>query len=359
MHKLSRAKTSWDFDESATPAVNGRAKPMSVLRRLLRAAAIAVAALLLLLALTAGASRAIWGRSLQATVYERMLARRNATDRTADAEIARLEALREAGEREQALPEGLRLSVDIRRDAGNGMAYYVLNGDAGAATTVFYLHGGAYIHGFNRYQWRFMDALAREAGAEIVAPDYHLAPFGDCLRAYGDVTVLYRSYLEARPGQRMILMGDSAGGGLALGLAEEFVRQGLPLPERLILFSPWVDVTMENPDIAGYVAVEPILHLELVKVHGRYWAGRLDPHDPRVSPLFGDMAGLPPVTFYTGTRELLYPDSRLLEDALRAAGVAVDCRVGRGLNHDYPLMPIPEGRRAVREIVALCERADG
>ena len=186
-----------------------------------------------------------------------------------------------------------------------------------------------------------------------MAPAYHLAPFGDCERAYGALTELYAECAAARADRRLILMGDSAGGGLALGLAESFVAAGVPLPERLILLSPWVDVTMENPDIEALLPVEPVLHLELVKVHGRYWANALDPHDWRVSPLFGDMSALPPVTLYTGTRELLYPDALLLSDALAAAGVEVDFRVGRGLNHEYPLMPIPEGRRAVREIEGL------
>ena len=110
---------------------------------------------------------------------------------------------------------------------------------------------------------------------------------------------------------------------------------------------------MDNPDIAKYLSVEPVLHFDLVKVHGRYWADGLDLHDPRVSPLFGEMKGLPPVTLYTGTRELLYPDLLLLNDALTTAGVLVDLHVGKGLNHEYPLMPIPEGRRAVRDTAAL------
>ena len=221
------------------------------------------------------------------------------------------------------------------------MQVFTLNGGDGRPL-VLYLHGGAYVNGFNAHQWRFMDRLARETGCMVVAPAYHLAPWADYSRAYTDLTALYAALLAEHPGRRLILMGDSAGGGLALGLAEAMAANGDPLPERLVLFSPWVDVSMDNPDIANYLAVEPMLHFDLVKVHGRYWAGDADTHHWQVSPLFGDMAGLPPVTITCGTRELLYPDILLLRDRLADAGVDVTLRVGLGLNHDWPLMPIPE-----------------
>jgi acetyl esterase/lipase len=90
-----------------------------------------------------------------------------------------------------------------------------------------------------------------------------------------------------------------------------------------------------------------------VKVHGQYWAGDADTHHWQVSPLFGEMAGLPPVAIYCGTRELLCPDIRLAFDRLLAAGVDATLRVGTGLNHDWPLMPIPEADAAFEEIVEM------
>ena len=176
------------------------------------------------------------------------------------------------------------------------------------------------------------------------------------LPIYDDLTALYRALAAENPGRRTILMGDSAGGGLALGLAEYLLEQGDPLPERMILFSPWVDVSMDNPDISNYLAVEPMLHFELVKVHGQYWAGKADTRCWQVSPLFGDMTGLPPVTVYCGTRELLYPDIRLAHEKLADAGVDATLRVGTGLNHDWPLMPIPEADEAFVEIAEMIDK---
>ena len=319
------------------------------MKKTIRIVLIAAASLLALALCAVGLNRLVYGRSLRATLYEFRLRSRFATDRTAESEVRRLEARRQEAEPRDALPKNMAFSVPVEEAVRDGLQRFTLNG-GGSGPLVLYLHGGAYVNGFNAHQWRFMDRLARQTGCTVVAPAYHLAPWADYARAYDDLTALYRTLLAEYPGRRLILMGDSAGGGLALGFAEALAANGDPLPERLVLFSPWVDVSMDNPDIADYLPVEPMLHFDLVKVHGRYWAGDADTHFWQVSPLFGDMAGLPPVTMTCGTRELLYPDILLARDRLAEAGVDVTLRVGRGLNHDWPLMEIPEADAIFEEV---------
>ena len=322
------------------------------MKKLLRIIAWVAGAALLLAGCAAALSHVVWGRSVKASLYEIVLRRHFATDRTAEDEVRRLEQKRAAGETPYELPAGLALQCDVEVSEREGMRLFTLNPGDGTPLVV-YLHGGAYVNQFNAYQWRFMDRLARATGCEIVAPAYHLAPYADHARAYDDLSGLYHDLRARDPDRCVVLMGDSAGGGLALGLAEYLAQQGDPLPRRLILLSPWVDVSMDNPQIGAYVSVDPILHLELVTVHGRYWAGEADTHDWMVSPLYGDMTGLPPVTIYCGTRELLYPDIVRAGDRLAAAGVDVALHVRRGMNHDYPLMPLPEADAAFSEICAL------
>ena len=319
------------------------------MKKTIRIVLIAAASLLALALCAVGLNRLVYGRSLRATLYEFRLRSRFATDRTAESEVRRLEARRQEAEPRATLPKNMAFSVPVEEAGRDGLQRFTLNG-GGSGPLVLYLHGGAYVNGFNAHQWRFMDRLARQTGCTVVAPAYHLAPWADYARAYDDLTALYRTLLAEYPGRRLILMGDSAGGGLALGFAEALAANGDPLPERLVLFSPWVDVSMDNPDIADYLPVEPMLHFDLVKVHGRYWAGDADTHFWQVSPLFGDMAGLPPVTMTCGTRELLYPDILLARDRLAEAGVDVTLRVGRGLNHDWPLMEIPEADAFFEEV---------
>ena len=137
------------------------------------------------------------------------------------------------------------------------------------------------------------------------------------------------------------MMGDSAGGGLSLALVEHFKAERIPLPDELVLFSPWVDVSMENEEIAEHQQVDPMLAKSSLLVAGRYWAGELDVHDPRVSPIFGDLGGLRNVTVFVGTDGILYPDARKMFFMLDE-DPANELIVGEGMNHVYPLYPIAE-----------------
>ena len=141
-------------------------------------------------------------------------------------------------------------------------------------------------------------------------------------------------------------MGDSAGGGLALGLAEVLRDQGETGPDELILISPWVDVTMSNPDMEDYVSLDPMLGIAGLRRMGQVWANGLEMTDPRVSPLYGDLSGLGRVTLTTGTWEVLYPDSLLLAEKLAAAGTDCNLIVGERMIHCYPICPIPEAKAA-------------
>ena len=117
---------------------------------------------------------------------------------------------------------------------------------------------------------------------------------------------LYRHLQERFPAKRIVLMGDSAGGGFSLALAQEILKtDSLDLPRRLILISPWVDVTGGDDALQRY---DTFLSNEVLRHVGADWAGELDPHDPMVSPLYGDMQGLPPTDLFTGTWEVFYSD---------------------------------------------------
>ncbi|MBR0385999.1 MAG: alpha/beta hydrolase, partial [Erysipelotrichaceae bacterium] len=165
--------------------------------------------------------------------------------------------------------------------------------------------------------------------------------------------ILYLKCLKYHHDRKIILMGDSAGGGLALGLCQYWDTIGLKQPYRLILLSPWVDLTMENPDIPEYEKNDPSLIRDELLVDAYYWADGTDLKDRRLSPIYGDMSIYKRVSLFVGTHEMFYPDITLLARKLEDAGARVDLNIGEGLNHVYPAYPIPEADKALKHIEKL------
>ena len=150
-------------------------------------------------------------------------------------------------------------------------------------------------------------------------------------------------------------MGDSAGGGLALGLSMYVASIGLRVPDKLILLSPWVDLLMDNPEIKNYLKIDPTLKYDDLSVDAAYWANGTDLKDYRLSPIYGDLSVLKDVSLFCGTHEFFYPDIVKFSEMLKEKGVKNSLYVGEGLNHVFPAFPIPEADLAISEIVRLIE----
>jgi len=161
---------------------------------------------------------------------------------------------------------------------------------------------------------------------------------------------LYRDLLERYPASRIVIAGDSAGGGFTLALAQEIRDASIDLPGRLILIAPWVDVLGGD---ASLQKRDNWLMVDALPLFGRDWAGDIDPHDPMVSPLYGDMHGLPPADIYAGTWDVLYTDVVKAYDKMKAASVDVRLHVGEMMDHVYPILPTPEGKAARKEIADI------
>jgi acetyl esterase/lipase len=148
------------------------------------------------------------------------------------------------------------------------------------------------------------------------------------------------------------LVGDSAGGGLSLALAQRLRDARRPLPPRIVLLSPWLDLTISDPRQGAIARTDPMLDIPGLRAAGRWYADDLSPDDPAVSPLFGDLAGLPPIALFAGTNDLVFPDSDRLRARAREAGVDLTYREYLGLFHIWPMAGIPEGERAMDEMAA-------
>jgi epsilon-lactone hydrolase len=260
---------------------------------------------------------------------------------------ASIRAQRRAGKPE---PPSLPRRVRAGLLDGTGFPVHTIasrGGDSGRR--VVYLHGGSYVHNLARQQWSFAATLAWRLGATVLMPDYPLAPENSWRESFPDMVKLTRSTADAAA-RGCTLIGDSSGGGYALAIAQQLALAGCP-PLPLVLIAPFLDLTMADPRCAATEAADPWHSVAWLREAGRLWAGGDDPARAELSPGFGDLSGLGPMLIFTGTRDVLWPQSRDLAAHARAAGVPVELVEKPGLIHDYPLLPIPEARPAVDRMI--------
>ena len=251
-------------------------------------------------------------------------------------------------------PEHHRLRVDIAQRESGGRAVYILSPRSAPTTSlVLFLHGGSYIVNATRPHWRFLVRLVEKTGCAVVAPDYPLAPANYYADAYTMLIGLYRELLGISPRPVIALMGDSAGGGLALGLAEMIRDERMAQPRTIVLLSPWLDVTMSNPHIEEIDREDPFLNIKALIRAGNSWARGANPRKPLISPLYGNLAGLPPIHLFIGTKDILAADCRRFRGLCMAAKARLAYYEFENMVHDWMLLDFKEARAAAGQIAAI------
>jgi acetyl esterase/lipase len=299
--------------------------------------------------------------SLQHAVVSRLVGRLRPSPSLEDLEALRAELVAANRAIQEGPPRAVR--AGHQESIGNEHGFSVVSlwrrGDDGAepARALVYLHGGAFVKPSDNRHWKFATRLADALGARAVLPLYPLAPeytVHDCLQGLADMF----EEVAAECPDGVVLAGDSAGGGLALALAQELRDRGrvrtCAQPGRLVLIAPWVDLTGTTPGTLEAAREDPWLSYPHLAVYASFWAGGAEADrlaDPRVSPLLGDLTGLPPCLMLCGTRDLLRPGCDALFERADQAGWELEYVVAPGLVHVYPLLPIPEARAAVESIV--------
>ena len=243
------------------------------------------------------------------------------------------------------MPASMRARFTATSDKGVTRVFPKQGLRSGGA--LIFLHGGAYLFPLVAGQWGIIEGLIDRTGLPVIIPDYPLAPNHTATEAFDFVQPIIDE-AQAEFG-RVTLFGDSAGGGLALSLAMQRRDAGQRQVDGLVLYAPWVDVTMTNPAIEEVQHRDKILRVPGLAWAGRAWAGDLDPADWRVSPLYGDPAGLPPMRIFQGDADILGPDTIEFARKAARAGVDVRLRVEPGGFHVYVLsVPvIPEAEAAL------------
>ncbi len=206
--------------------------------------------------------------------------------------------------------------------------------------TVVALHGGAYLFGPESQHWTMWRTIAAASGRTVVAPMYRRAPEGTAAETVPRIAAIVRRLAEDGP---VAMLGDSAGGGMALAAAQLLAVDGLRPP--LLLSAPWLDAAVPDP---WTTPQDHWLGAPGLRRAAELYRGHLPIDHPFVSPIHGDLHGLGVIVAASGTRDVLHRDTLRLEERCPSP---VQVLTGEGLLHNYPLLPIPEARPALRAFV--------
>ena len=250
--------------------------------------------------------------------------------------------------------------VDVQRTTvGNIPAEWLRPAGTTGNRVVLYLHGGAYTMGSCRTHRALASRIAIASKSPVLQPEYRLAPEYPFPAALQDGMAVYRWLIDyGISPHKMVVAGDSAGGGLTLALTVLLRDKDVPLPAAIACLSPWADLELTGESLTTRAKVDPICSLEESRFHATHYIGKNDPRAPLISPIYADLHGLPPILAQVGDREILLSDAIRLTERARKDGVYAELEVWDGMWHVWHLLAryVPEGQQAVDKIGAFIRK---
>jgi acetyl esterase/lipase len=238
-------------------------------------------------------------------------------------------------------------------DAGGVPAEWISAPGADPDRVIYYLHGGGYVMGSIKTHREMVSRIARASGARALAIDYRLAPEHPFPAAVEDSTAAYRWLLSTGVDPaRLVIAGDSAGGGLTVATLVALRDAGDPLPAAAVCLSPWVDMEGIGESMTTRAEADPMVQRDDLIEGAQAYLGGADPRTPLAAPLYADLKGLPPLLIHVGTAETLLDDSTRLADRAKTAGVDVTLEPWDDMIHVWQFMAsmLPEGQQSIDRI---------
>ncbi len=253
------------------------------------------------------------------------------------------------------IPKSIRNNFNLTENIVQGRQIWTLKPQQNASDkVVLYLHGGAYYWNVSKYNWSFTEELLKETNATFIIPDYPLAPHSTCEQVFDFMSELYQELTSKYHPDNIIIMGESAGAGLALGFTMFLRNEDIPQPSQLLLLAPWLDVTMSNPEILKVDKRDRILGIKGLQIAGKGYAGGINTSNYKISPINGDLSNLARISIFVGTHDLFVADARKLKDKAHSLGIPLKY-------YEYPKMfhiwifikKLKEAEPAKKQIVSL------
>jgi epsilon-lactone hydrolase len=210
-----------------------------------------------------------------------------------------------------------------------------------------YLHGGGYVNPIAKQHWQLIEQLAVVGRARVLVPRYGLAPHHDVAEALVFIGMVAEYAREF--GKELVFAGDSAGGGLAVSALQHLGDS--TKVSKLILISPWLNSEFSHPSLPEVLKHDPWLNPESLRRIAAVWSGEGNHQDQRVSPLRGDLSGLPRTLMFMGTWDVLLFDARWFYEKALASGVEISYEELDSALHVYPILPTPEGANARNKVL--------
>lgn len=197
--------------------------------------------------------------------------------------------------------------------------------------TIMYFHGGSYMAEATKEHWEFIQKLAIDTNSTVIMPDYPLAPKANYKDVFEFAEPFYKETIENIDTNKLIVMGDSAGGGLALGLMEKISSEDIKIPNKIMLISPWLDTRLTNPDIDEVQKRDKQLNKDTLKLAGIAYS--LGDDNYLVNPIDGDISKLKNITIFIGKDDILNPDVDVLKNKALEQGIEIEVKDYENANH--------------------------
>ncbi|UXR69360.1 MULTISPECIES: alpha/beta hydrolase [unclassified Staphylococcus] len=263
-----------------------------------------------------------------------------------------LDKRRVLNEEKHKQPDQINVKSNLVKDTFDEMQVFRFNFGHHIKNKILYIYGGTFVLQPSAFHWRFMDKLAYETLHEVVMPIYPKAPANTYRETHAAIEEAYRRLLKETEPENIVIMGDASGGNMGLSFVQSLLKQDeLPLPGKLYLISPWLDLSLSNPDITEQVQKQdPIQNIFTLQEVAKVWADDLERKDPRISPMYGSVRGLPPVYMFGGTSEIFYPDMCRLSNYFDAEQQPLHFYEYKDMVTAFPLYPIVESHKVLKQI---------
>lgn len=256
-------------------------------------------------------------------------------------------------------PKSMKLRAEVKEKEYDGLPLFSLcSKNTTPKTTVFFVHGGGFVYRPMLHHWHFILNLITNCECEVLMPLYPLAPEHTYESIFKHIEKVYQTEIGDSKENNFIFMGDSAGASLILKLTQKLVLEKRKLPQAQILLSPWLDLSLSHPNQEELYIEDPVLDLKGIRLIGKMYAGDCEIKNPNVSPLFGDLSGLPPTVVCSGGCDLLAPDSFYLNDRIKEEDGDVNLIYYPSAIHDWMFFQIPEAEEVCGRIYSMIKEND-